>query len=273
MTAHPTSVGNRLLAALPPADLGLLTPHFQKISLEPDDVLVRSGDELNQVYFPHSGAIVFMVDMPNGQTVATTLMGWEGALASLSVLGPARSCVTAIARVAGTASRISAVKFRLAYARSAAIRHVVQVHARTLFLQLQHVAACNALHRVEGRMARWLLQLHDRGPDDVLPLTQEALAQLLGVRRTTVTLMMSKLRAAGAIRSDRRGLVEVDPVRLNSMACECYVLMQRRIDRMYCEELSAPRLAVALFQESSFVASDESGEGGAEIKAASPARK
>jgi CRP-like cAMP-binding protein len=265
VTAHPTSIGNRLLAALPPADLGLLTPHFEKISFEPDDVLVRSGDELDQVYFPHSGAIVFMVDMPNGQTVATTLMGREGALASLSVLGPSRSSVTAIARVAGTASRISAVKFQLAYARSAAIRHVVQVHARTLFLQLQHVAACNALHGVEGRMARWLLQLHDRVPDHVVLLTQEALAQLLGVRRTTVTLMMSRLRAAGAIRSDRRGFVEVDPARLNSMTCECYALMQCRIDRMYSEELSAPRLAVALLRESS-CASDEAGDDRADIK-------
>lgn len=248
MTAHPTNVGNRLLAALPPADLGLLTPHFQKISFEPDAMLVRSGDELDQVYFPHSGAIAFMVDMPNGQTVATTLMGREGALASLSVLGPARSSVTAIARVAGTASRISAAKFRIVYARSAAIRHVVQVHARTLFLQLQHVTACNALHQVEGRMARWLLQLHDRVPDNELPLTQEALAQLLGVRRTTVTLMTSKLRAAGAIRSDRRGFVEVDRARLDGMACECYALMQRRIDRMSCQELSASGLALALVQ-------------------------
>ncbi|SIO40262.1 cAMP-binding domain of CRP or a regulatory subunit of cAMP-dependent protein kinases [Bradyrhizobium erythrophlei] len=267
VTGRPTSVGNRLLAALPPADFGLLTPHFQKVSFEPDAVLVRSGDELDQVYFPHSGAIAFMVDMPDGQTVATTLMGREGALASLSVLGPSRSSVTAIARVAGTASLISAAKFRVAYARSAAIRHVVQVHARSLLLQLQHVAACNALHRVDGRMARWLLQLHDRVPDDLLPLTQEALAQLLGVRRTTVTLTMSKLRAAGAIPSDRRGFVEVDRARLESVACECYALMQRRIDRMYCQELSAPQPALAPFRESSIVASDEAG---AEFKAALP---
>jgi len=272
VTAHPTGVGNRLLAALPPADLGLLTPHFQKISFEPDAVLVRSGDELDQVYFPHSGAIVFMVEMPDGETVATTLMGWEGALASLSVLGPSRSSVTAVARVAGTASRISAAKFRLAYARSAVIRHVVQVHARTLLLQLQHVAACNALHRVDGRLARWLLQLHDRVPHDVLPLTQEALAQLLGVRRTTVTLTMTKLRAGGAIRSERRGLIEVDRAQLDSMACECYGLMQRRIDRMYCEELSTPRVALAMMQESSLVGDDQA-EDLAEIRIASPERK
>jgi CRP-like cAMP-binding protein len=270
VTVDRASIGNRLLAALPAADLGLLTPYFQKISFEPDAVLVRSGEELDPVCFPHSGAIAFMLDMPDGQTVATTLMGREGALASFSVLGPSLSSVTAIARVAGTASQISAAKFRAAYARSAAIRHVVQVHARALLLQLQHVAACNALHRVDGRMARWLLQLHDRVPDDLLPVTQEALAQLLGVRRTTVTLTMSKLRAAGAIPSDRRGFVEIDRARLESVACDCYALMQRNIDRMYCQELSAPQPALAPFRESAIVAFDEAG---AESRAASRERK
>ena len=240
VTAHRAGTGNRLLAALPAADLDLLTPYFQKVSFEPDAVLVRSGDELDPVYFPHSGAIAFMLDMPDGQTVATTLMGQEGALASFSVLGPSLSSVTAVARIAGTASLISAAKFRAAFAQSAAIRTVVQVHARAVLLQLQHVAACNALHRVDGRMARWLLQLHDRVPDDRLPVTQEALAQLLGVRRTTVTLTMSKLREAGAVPSDRRGFVEIDRARLEKVACDCYSLMQRKIDRMYCEELAAP---------------------------------
>ncbi|OAF10459.1 cyclic nucleotide-binding protein [Bradyrhizobium centrolobii] len=259
MTVHRTDVGNRLLAALPPADLGLLTPYFQKVTFEPDAVLVRSGDELDPVYFPHSGAIAFMLDMPDGQTVATTLMGREGALASFSVLGPSLSSVTAIARVAGTASLISAAKFRAAYAQSAAIRNVVQVHARALLLQLQHVAACNALHRVDGRMARWLLQLHDRVPDDLLPVTQEALAQLLGVRRTTVTLTMSKLREAGAVPSDRRGFVEIDRARLEKVACDCYALMQSKIHRMYCQELSAPQPAHAPFRETAIVASDGAG--------------
>ncbi|MCW2025743.1 CRP-like cAMP-binding protein [Bradyrhizobium diazoefficiens] len=248
-TVHRAGVGNRLLAALPPADLGLLTPHFQKVSFEPDTVLVRSGDELDPVFFPHSGAIAFMLDMPDGQTVATTLIGREGALASFSALGPSLSSVTAVARVAGTASQISAARFRAAYARSEAIRNVVQVHVRALLLQLQHVAACNALHLVDGRMARWLLQLHDRVPSDLLPVTQEALAQLLGVRRTTATLTMSKLRAAGAVPSDRRGFVEIDRARLERVACDCYALMQDKIDRMYCQELAAPQPALAPFPE------------------------
>ncbi|WP_354033815.1 Crp/Fnr family transcriptional regulator [Bradyrhizobium sp. S3.2.6] len=270
VTLHRTGIGNRLLAALPPADLGLLTPHFRKVSFEPDAVLVRSGDEMDPVYFPHSGAIAFMLDMPDGQTVATTLMGREGALASFSVLGPSLSSVTAIARMAGSASLISAVKFRDAYAQSAAIRNVVQLHARAVLLQLQHVAACNALHRVDGRMARWLLQLHDRVPEDLLPVTQEALAQLLGVRRTTVTLTMRKLREAGAVQSDRRGFVEIDRARLERVACDCYALMQRKIDRMYCQELSAPQPTRAPFRESAIVSS---GGASGESRAVSGAEK
>lgn len=259
VTVGRTGIGNRLLAALPPADLGLLTPYFQRVSFEPGAVLVRSGDELDPVYFPHGGAIAFMLDMPDGQTVATTLMGREGALASFSVLGPSLSSVTAIARMAGTASLISAAKFRAAFAQSAAIRNVVQVHARAVLLQLQHVAACNALHRVDGRMARWLLQLHDRASDDLLPVTQDVLAQLLGVRRTTATLTMSKLREAGAVASDRRGFVEIDRARLERVACDCYALMQCKIDRMYCQELTTPQPAHAPFRESAMVASDAAG--------------
>jgi CRP-like cAMP-binding protein len=235
--ARSTTVGNRLLAALSAEDLDLLAPHVQNVSFELDAVLVHSGDELDKVYFPHSGAIAFLVDLPDGHTAATTLIGEEGAVGSLTALGPSNSAVTATARASGTASQISTTKFQLACTRSFALRHVVQVHLRTQLLQLQDVAACNAVHSVERRMARWLLQLHDRVASDMLPLTQEALAQLLGVRRTTVTLTMAKLRAAGAIKAERRGLLEIDRARLENMVCGCYEVMQRRIGRVYDEEL------------------------------------
>lgn len=244
MAERWTSVQNRLLAALPPPDRELLTPHLQRISFEADMVLVHSDDELRDVYFLHGGAVAFMLDMPDGQTVATALVGREGAVGSLSVLGPSRSPVTAVARVAGTASHISAAHFHSAYMQSSAIRQIVQVHSRALLLQLQHVAACNALHPVERRMARWLLQLHHIVPDGLLPLTQEALAQLLGVRRTTVTLAMARLRTAGAIKSGRRGLIEINRARLDSLACECHAMMQARIDRMYAQELSEAGIAI-----------------------------
>ena len=246
MMEHRTRVGNRLLAALPPADFGLLAPYLKKISLEQDAVLVRSGDSIEQVYFPRSGTISLMLDMPNGQTVATAVMGREGAVGLLSVLEPSRSPVTAVVRVAGIASRISALRFQVAFSQSGAIRHAVQTHARAVLMQVQHVAACNALHPVEARMARWLLHIHDRTDGDVLPLTQEALSQLLGVRRTTVTLVVRKLRASGAVRSDRRGLVEIDRPRLEEATCECYELMRRKFDQIFPPETIKPRVEAAL---------------------------
>jgi CRP-like cAMP-binding protein len=245
MMEHPTTVGNRLLAALPPADFGLLAPYLRKISLEQDAVLQRSGDRIEQVYFPHSGTISFMLDMPNGQTVATAIIGHEGAVGMLSVLEPSRSPVTAIVRVTGIASRIPALRFHAAFSQSGAVRHAVQTHTRALLMQFQHVAACNALHSVEARMARWLLHIHDRIDGDVLPLTQEALSQLLGVRRTTVTHVVREFRVSGAIRSDRRGLIEIDRTRLEEAACECYEVMRRRSDQIFPSETMKSRVRAA----------------------------
>src|SRR5216683_5893217 len=243
MMKRHTNVGNRLLAALPPADLGLLAPYLQQVSLKQDAVLVRSGDWNEQVYFPHSGTISFMLDMPNGQTVATAVIGHEGAVGMLSVLEPSRSPVTAVVRVAGIGSRISALRFHAAFSQSGAIRHAVQTHARALLMQFQHVAACNALHSVEARMARWLLHIHDRIDGDVLPLTQEALSQLLGVRRPTVTHVVRKLRMSRAVRSNRRGLVEIDRPRLEETTCECYEVMRRRLDQIFPPEKMNPGIS------------------------------
>jgi CRP-like cAMP-binding protein len=205
MMKRHASVGNRLLAALPPADLGLLAPYLQQVSLKQDAVLVRSGDRNEQIYFPHSGTISFMLDMPNGQTVATSVIGHEGAVGMLSVLGPSRSPTTAVVRVAGIASQISASRFHAAFGQSS-----------------------------DG---------------DVLPLTQEALSQLLGVRRTTVTHVVRKLRVSGAIRSDRRGLIEIDRPRLEEVACECYEVMRRRIDQIFPTETMKPRVQAAPVRE------------------------
>ncbi|MFB9263699.1 Crp/Fnr family transcriptional regulator [Bradyrhizobium erythrophlei] len=237
---HRPSIGNRLLAALPPADFDLLAPHLRKVSLERDAVLVRTGDVVEQIYFPCSALIAFVMDMPNGQTVATTMIGNEGAAGILSALGSVRSPMTAVVRVAGTALQISPVKFHAALGRSYALAYAVHVHMRSLLVQFQHIAACNALHSVEARLARWLLQVHDQIGHDTLPLTQETLSELLGVRRTTVTHVVSKLRASGAIRSNRRSSIEVDRPRLEAAACECYEIMRGRVDRIVSAEGPRP---------------------------------
>jgi DNA-binding FadR family transcriptional regulator len=113
-----------------------------------------------------------------------------------------------------------------------------------MLIQLQIGSACNALHPVEARMARWLLQLRDRIDCDALPLTQQALSQLLGVRRTTVTLLMRKLRASGAIRSDRRGLIEIDQSRLAAAACECHDTMHLEVEEIFSVGTARARVMV-----------------------------
>ena len=229
---HRARVGNRLLAALPPADLDLLVRHFRLLELERDAVLVRSGDPIERIYFPLSGLIAFIMDMPSGQTVATAVVGNEAAVGLLTTLESSRSPMTAVVRVAGLALQISPTRFHAALSRSRALNGMIQTHNRALMAQFQHVAACNALHSVEARLARWLLHVRDRADGDVLPLTQETLAEFLGVRRTTVTQVISKLRDSGAIRSNARSSIEIDRPRLEAAACECYQLMRRRIDRI-----------------------------------------
>jgi CRP-like cAMP-binding protein len=149
------------------------------------------------------------------------------------VLGPSASAITAIVRAAGVAARIPASRFHAAFNRSPAIRHAVQIHIRAMLIQFQLGAACNALHPVEARIARWLLHLRDRLDNDVLPLTQDALSQILGVQRTTVTLLMRNLRASGAIRSDRRGQIEIDRARLAAAACECHGNMRLEVEEIF----------------------------------------
>ena len=238
------AMGNRLLAGLPAADLDLLKPELEVIALDQDAVISRAGDPIEYVFFPHSGAISLMIDMANGETVAAAAVGREGAVGILSVLGPTPSAITAIVRAAGTVSRIAASRFHAACNRSPAIRHAVQIYLRAMLIQFQLGAACNALHPVEARMARWLLDLRDRIDHDVLPLTQEALSQILGVRRTTVTLLMRRLRASGAIRSHRRGQIEVDRSRLAAVACECHETMRLEVEEIFSMNTARPRVFV-----------------------------
>ena len=235
---HLGGIGNRLLAAVPRVDLDLLAPGLETITLRQDEVLSRAGDPIEHLFFPHSGAISLMIDMANGQTVATAIVGREGAVGSLSVLGPSPSAITAIVRAAGTASRIRASQFHAAFNRSPAIRRAIQIHVSAMLTQFQLSAACNALHPVEARMARWLLHLRDRIDHDVLPLTQEALSQILGVRRTTVTLLMRNLRASGAIRSERRGQIEIDRSRLAAAACDCHGTIGLEVEGIFSAPIS-----------------------------------
>src|SRR6266404_3655478 len=141
----PGGISNSLLATLPAIDLDLLRPDLAMVALDQDAVLSRAGEPIEYVFFPHSGAISLMIDMADGQTVATAAVVREGAVGMLSVLGPSPSAATAVVHAAGTAARIPASRFHAAFNRSPAIRHAVQIHIGAMLMQFHLGVACNAL--------------------------------------------------------------------------------------------------------------------------------
>jgi CRP-like cAMP-binding protein len=222
---------NRLLAALPPPELALIEPHLKEMTLDQGAMLHEQGEPIGRVYFPNSGMISLVAVMKQGNAVETATIGREGAIGAMSGMGPRHAFTRAVVQMAGSASMIPTSKFQPIVERSAAIRDVIVRHNEVLLAQVQQSAACNALHEAEARFCRWLLQSRDRTDSDVVPITQEFLAQMLGVRRTTVTLVAQSLQDAGLVRS-RRGRIEiVDREALEDRACECYEAIRWQIER------------------------------------------
>jgi CRP-like cAMP-binding protein len=221
---------NRLLEALAQADRTLLLPHLRDIVLEQGAVLEEQGERIEHVYFPHSGVVSLLAVMRQGDAIEIATIGREGAVGSLAGLGPRRAHTRAVVQVAGTASRISASRFRKAAERSQAIRDLIVRYGEMLLIQVQQTAACNALHDVEERLSRWLLQVRDRVNDNSIRLTHEFLSQMLGVRRPTVTVVAHMLQKAGLIRYHRGHIEILDRPGLEARACECYSAIRRNIE-------------------------------------------
>jgi CRP-like cAMP-binding protein len=220
-----------LLAALRPADITLLDPHLKEVMLEQGTLLQEQGEIIDRVYFPHSGMISLLAVMRQGNAVETATIGREGAVGAMSGLGPRHAFTRAVVQMSASASQIAAARFRAAAEKSALIRDVIVRHNEVLLAQVQQSAACNALHEAEARFCRWLLQSRDRTDDNTVPITQEFLAQMLGVRRTTVTLVARSLQEAGLLRY-RRGRIEIlDRGAMEARACECYGVVRQAIEQ------------------------------------------
>ena len=229
---HQTSRRNLLLAALPAKDLALLAPHLKEIMLEQGAVLQEQGERIDQVYFPHDGIVSLLAVMRQGDAIETATIGYEGAVGFFAGLGARRSHTRAVVQVNGAALRVAASPFRKAAEDSEAIRRLIVAYGEMLLIQVQQTAACNALHGVEARLSRWLLQARDRVESNVIKLTHEFLSQMLGVRRTTVTVVANELQQAGLIRYHRGQIEIVDRSGLEARACECYDAIRRQIDEV-----------------------------------------
>jgi CRP-like cAMP-binding protein len=223
---------NSLLEALPADDIARLGPQLIHVELERGRLLYDPGDPIDVVYFPHDGVISLMTLMENGAAIESTTIGPEGALGLMAAVAPRQSLSRAIVQTPLRAARISVERLHEVWEKSPALQGLVDRHTEALYGHAIQSVACNALHSVEARFCRWLLTCHDRISSDTVALTQEFLADMLGVQRTTVTAVARSLQEKGAIRY-RRGVVDIiDRGVLEALTCECYGVIRGNYQRL-----------------------------------------
>jgi CRP-like cAMP-binding protein len=215
-------VDNKLLASLPRADFDRLLPHLTSILLDQGIVLIEAGDEVDQIYFPHYGMLSLLAVLRDGKAIETATVGREGVVGGMAGLGLYKSLVRVVVQMPMACTKINATHFRAVAATSDALRNICIRYNEVLLSQARVTAACNALHSIEARFCRWLLQSADRAGSTTVPLTQEFLAEMLGVRRTSVTEVASKVQGAGAIAYSRGVIKILDRAALMRTSCECY---------------------------------------------------
>jgi CRP-like cAMP-binding protein len=223
---------NRLLAALEPEDFALLEPHLELVNLTLKQVLYETGDTVTYAYFPHDAIISLVNVMEDGHTVEIGVFGREGVSGLLSALVTREAFGRYIVQMAGTASRIHFD--RLSEVRHACpkLRQLIRNYGEALLAQTFQTVSCNAVHPVEARCCRWILAMHDRADGDALPLTHEFLAEMLGVRRSSVSVVAHMLQTAGLIQQSRGSITVTDGAGLEAMACECYGRIRRIYQRL-----------------------------------------
>ena len=223
---------NHLLQALPAAEFEALRPRLAFVELVRETVLVGAGAPLTHVYLPHSGAISIMVRLSGGQTVEVAMVGRDTVFGTAAAFDGGISSTDAVVVLPGTASVLEVTEFRAIAGRSVAFRAALVRHEQALVALAQQAAACNASHSVESRLSRWLLRARDLCDSETLPLTQESLAQMMGVQRNAVSIVAHALQQAGII-SYSRGHIDIISVdELRQTACECYDAVRTHHQRL-----------------------------------------
>jgi len=225
-TAGVDPLRNKLLARLSREDFELLAPHFVLEQLPQGRILTEANDEIDQVYLPLDGMISLVIVMKDGKAIETGTVGRDGMFGAAAGFGLYKSRVRAVVQVKGVALRMSAPLFRKAVAISSGLTKFCISDNEMLLAQARITAACNALHTVEARFARWLLQTSAVTESDTITLTQEFLSEMLGVRRTSVTNVASKLQSAGIIGYSRGVIRIIDRRSLEEASCECFEILE-----------------------------------------------
>jgi CRP-like cAMP-binding protein len=233
MDATDAASRNRLLAALEPDDLGRLAPHLERVELKRGTVLFEPGVELRHVWWPESCVVSLVVLMHQDGGAEAATIGREGMVGFFALLGDHQAIARNMVQIPGPALRLPFEALQDAFEASPRIRQICLRYVAALVAHILQSAACNARHDVEARLARWLLLLQDR-IDGVaaLPLTQELVAEKLGVQRTTITMAAQALQRAGLIAYKWGSVTVLDRAGLEQAACECYGAIRTRYERL-----------------------------------------
>lgn len=224
---------NGFLSALPPGDYDLIRPHLRTVDLVQEFVLVEVDEAIKRAYLPHRGVISLVVRLAKGEHVQVAMIGRDSIFGAFSgVGGDGIAMNSAVVLVPGVASMIDLDRLRAAADQSATLRATLVRHALAVYTQVQQTAGCNASHTVESRLARCLLQTRDLSGSDKLVLTQELLAQMIGARRNSVSLVANMLQQAEFIHYSR-GHIEITNLDgLSKTACECYATVKKQYQRL-----------------------------------------
>ncbi len=226
---------NLFLSALPAAEQTRLRPLLAFHRLPQGLVLQEPEQRIEHVYFIESGMISLVAMMQDGAAIETATLGREAILGSLSALGNHRAGTRAIIQIDATAWRMTVADFRTAIGQSPVLRKMALLSSELTLAQMQQTAACNALHTADRRLCRWIVQVRDRIDEDVIRLTHDFLAQMLAVRRPTVSLIAYGLQQAGLIRYQRGKITILDRAGLERGACECVGALREKTNRIIAE--------------------------------------
>jgi CRP-like cAMP-binding protein len=223
---------NGFLSSLAPDDFELVRQHLRPVDLVQDSALIEVDETLKRAYLPHKGVISLVVKLAKGEHVQIALIGRDSIFGSFAALGDATALNSAVVLVPGTASTIELDRLRAAAEQSATLRAMLMRHAMAVYAQIQQTAGCNAAHTVESRLARCLLHTRDLSCSDKLVLTQESMAQMIGARRNSVSLVANTLQQANFIRYSRGHIEIIDLDGLSKTSCECYATVKTQYERL-----------------------------------------
>ena len=226
------TVRNYVLHALCEADRAALDPDIHDIYLAAGEVLFEPDYPADWVYFPDTAVLSVVTVMSDGRMVESDTVGYESVVGVLAALGASISCNRTLVQIPGRASRISAPVLRRVANDSADLRRLLIRHSQANLAQAHQSVACNALHDVNQRLCRWLLMSQDRTASDVVQLTQQYLATMVGVQRTTITQALHQLTLAGLISQGRRRIEILDRAGMEARVCECYDAVRANLERL-----------------------------------------